>query len=173
MKSPVAGKAGSIRLMHLTPSLLVLAEKHGKRLDERSQLRRINDQPPLTTTGLDLVELFEEHIKGAMLHGGKKRATHINLQFPKDLVDGEDPEYMLGHARGFIEAVFGHEAIFADRVDRDERGRHNVDVFVAPKYIKQNKSGPKVAISTSRDLKELARAYYPTLFEDEKDEKKK
>ena len=170
MKSPVSGKAGSIRLMHLTPSVLILAEKHGKRLDERSQLRKINDQPALTTTGLDLVDLFEDHIEGAMLHGGKKRAIHILLQFPKDLVDGEDPEYMLKHARGFIEVVFGKEAIFADRLDRDEEGRHNVDVFVAPRYIKPNLSGDKVAISTSRPLKELARLYYPKKDEDEKED---
>ncbi|WP_197465447.1 hypothetical protein, partial [Erythrobacter sp. HI0063] len=161
MKSPVAGKSGSVRFMHLKPSQLKLAEDHGKRLDERSQARMINNDPPLTTTGLDLVDLYERHIAGAKLHGGKKRVIHINFQFPDELVDGDDGPYMLKHACDFVEAIFGDEAIFANRLDRDEKGRKNVDVFVAPKYLKSTSKGSHVWVSTSRDLKELAEAYRP------------
>ena len=166
MKSPVAGKSGSVRFMHLKPSQLKLAEDHGKRLDERSQARMINQDPPLTTTGLDLVELYERHIAGAKLHGGKKRVIHINFQFPDELVDGDDGPYMLKHACEFVEAIFGDEAIFANRLDRDEKGRKNVDIFVAPKYLKHTKKGSHVWVSTSRDLKELAKAYRPYKDED-------
>ena len=54
----------------------------------------------------------------------------------------------------------GSEAsIFGVRVDRDEKGDTNVDVFVAPKYMKKTKHTEKVAISRRRDLKRLVATY--------------
>ncbi|HWK42092.1 MAG TPA: hypothetical protein VNR60_09190, partial [Croceibacterium sp.] len=38
-------------------------------------------------------------------------------------------------------------------------GRHNVDIFVAPKYIKKTKHDEKVAVTMSRHQKELAEYY--------------
>jgi len=87
------------------------------------------------------------------------------LQFPTELVNGDRHELMLSHARTFAYSVFGPSAVFADRVDRDEKSRHVVDLFIAPKYIKQTKRQSQQAISTSRDLKALAvaRGRAPTL----------
>lgn len=148
-KSPVAGISGSIRAVCLTKADLTAAEKHGKRLDATSRARAISKDPPVTTTGLDLQKLYKQHIKDVFVPKCKTIAKHIIIQFPKDLVDGEDPAYMLRHARRIVEMIFGDQAIFADRVDRDEQGRHIVDIFVAPKYIKKTKHTSQVAVSVS------------------------
>jgi hypothetical protein len=158
----VSGIAGSVRIRRLKAHELGNQEAHGKRLDVTGRARQIRDTPPLTTTGLDLVELRNRHVEGAMVPGGDTVALHLLLQFPTDLVDPgtvDDPEagrWMLDHARKFANVVFGDQAVFADRLDRDEKGRHVVDVFLAPKYIKRTKHSEKQAVSISRHLKELA-----------------
>lgn len=148
-KSPVAGISGSIRAVCLSKADLTAAEKHGKRLDATSQARAISKDPPVTTTGLNLQKLYTNHVKDVFVPKCKTIAKHIIIQFPKDLVDGEDPAYMLRHARRIVETIFGDESIFADRVDRDEEGRHIVDIFVAPKYTKKTKHTLQVAVSVS------------------------
>lgn len=155
-KSPVAGISGSIRVVCLTGAELTAAEKHGKRLDTTSQARAISHDPPVTSTGLELRQLYKQHVSDAFVHKSKNLAKHIIVQFPKDLVDGEDAEYMLRHARQIVEGIFGDQAIFADRVDRDEKGRHIVDVFVAPKYIKTTKHTSRLAVTLTRHEEELA-----------------
>lgn len=151
------GLSGSVRIMRLDRVHLSGQELHGKRLDESSQQRRVSDAPPVTTTGLDLGDLLDAHEAGAKRQGGSKyRAMHMIVQFPQDLVDGDDAELMLKHARGFAEQVFGSDAVFGDRIDRDEGNRHVVDLFLAPKYQKKTKGGEATWISLSRDLKALA-----------------
>lgn len=54
----------------------------------------------------------------------------------------------------------GGRAVFAARLDRDEAGQHNVDVFYAPRYTKETKNRKKEAvftdwISTTKFGKEL------------------
>jgi hypothetical protein len=155
-KSVVAGIAGSARIQRLKVSQLRSAQKHGLRLDESSKARKVRDAPPLTTTGLDLVALRDHHIEGAMVPKGETVALHMLLQFPTDLVDGDDGEWMLDHARKFAATVFGDRAIFADRMDRDEAGMHIVDLFLAPRYVKKTKHSEKEAVSISKHLKDLA-----------------
>lgn len=152
------GFSGAVRVQRLTVKGLLGQEKHGKRLDESSQGRKISDEQPVTTTGLDLTELLAVHEAGAKRQGGAKYcAMHMLVQFPKELVDGDDAQLMLDHARAFAESVFGKEAVFADRVDRDEGSRHVVDLLIAPKYTKKTKAGETTWISLSRDLKALAK----------------
>jgi hypothetical protein len=158
-KSPVSGLAGSVRIDRLTLQGITKAENHGKRLDESSKRRVIKDAPAVTTTGLDLYALYEEHIKGAFVPKAECRALHVLVQFPTDLVDGDDASGMLRHARQFAERVFGDRAIFADRIDRDEQGQQVVDLFVAPIYLKKTKRQDKVAVSTTKHLKALAAKY--------------
>lgn len=158
-KSPVAGISGSIRAVCLSKADLTAAERHGKRLDATSQARAISKDPPVTTTGLDLQKLYTQHVRDVFVPKCKTIAKHIIVQFPKDLVDGEDPAYMLWHARAIVETIFGDESIFADRVDRDEKGRHIVDIFVAPKYIKKTKHTSQVAVSVSVHEEALAKKY--------------
>lgn len=158
-KSPVAGISGSIRAVCLSKADLTAAERHGKRLDATSHARAISKDPPVTTTGLDLQELYTQHVKDVFVPKCKTIAKHIIIQFPKELVDGEDPTYMLRHARAIVETIFGDESIFADRVDRDEKGRHIVDIFVAPKYIKKTKHTSQAAVSVSVHEEALAKKY--------------
>lgn len=172
-KSPVSGLAGSVRIQRLSGPALAAAEAHGKRLDNNGKARAIYDAPPVTSTGLDLGALYETHIAGdvqagterAKTHKSSTKALHMILQFPAHLVDGEAGELLLHHAEQFSRSVFGNEAIFANRVDRDEKSRHVVDLFLAPKYLKQTKRSTSYAVSTSKHLKELAKKYgkAPTL----------
>lgn len=185
MKNEVAGVAGAARIKNVDRAGLARAEKHGKRLDETGKSRAVNDEPPVTTTGLDLRTLFDRHIEGAFVPKAKSSAMHLLIQFPVDLVDGADAEYMLHHARAFAERVFGGEAIFADRVDRDETSQRVVDLFLAPRYMKTTKRESKPAVSTTLHLKLLAakhgekplpfgygRALQTALFEYMRDEMK-
>jgi hypothetical protein len=160
MANVVSGVAGSIRLKQLKANDLTVAEKHGKRLDESSKRRSVIDAPPITSSGLELRDLYRGHVEGAFIPEGTKFcAHHLLIQFPKDLVDGNQGDWMLERARGFAERVFGDQAVFADRLDRDERSRHVVDLFVAPKYVKKTKRTEKVAVSMTRHLKLLAKKH--------------
>ncbi|MFN3474772.1 MAG: hypothetical protein ACK4ZW_12090 [Blastomonas sp.] len=159
MKSNVSGVAGTVRIKNITNAGLGAAERHGKRKDKSSDSRRINSEPPLTTTGLDLRRLYKRHIEGAFVPKSRSQVMHLLLQFPTELVDGKDPAYMLHHAREFAISVFGEDAVFADRVDRDEKSEHVVDLFVVPKYVKRTKHQEKIAVAMSRDLKILAERY--------------
>jgi hypothetical protein len=156
MKSVVSGVAGSVRLKQLNAAGLTTAEKHGKRLDQTGKTRAIDDTPPLTRTGLDLNALYTAHVEGAFIPKAKTKAMHMILQFPKNLVDPADAPGMLDHARAYVERVFGPDAIFGDRIDRDEKNKQVVDLFIAPKYVKRTKKGEKIAVSMTRDLKKLA-----------------
>lgn len=156
MKSVVSGIAGSVRLKQLTRAGITIAERHGKRLDETGKARGINDTPALTRSGLDLNALYDAHVDGVFVPKAKTKAHHVILQFPKELVDPDDADGMLDHARAFCERVFGSDAIFGDRIDRDERNRQVVDVFVVPKYLKRTAKSEKVAVSMTRHLKKLA-----------------
>ncbi len=159
MKKQVSGVAGAARIKNLDRAGLARAEKHGKRLDQTSKSRAVNNIAPVTTTGLHLQSLYDSHIKGAFVPKAKSCVMHILLQFPTDLVDGEDANYMLHHAIAFGERVFGDEAIFANRVDRDEKSRGVVDMFLAPRYMKTTKHESKPATSTTNHLKTLAKKY--------------
>lgn len=155
-KSVVAGKAGAVRIRRLTLAQLKKAEDHGKREDAISQARRVRNAEPVTTTGLDLKDLHEGHVEGAKVQAVRTVALHALIQWPTHLVDSNDAAWMLRKGREFLESVFGPEAVFADRCDRDELGLHNTDFFLAPRYIKKTKHTQQIAISTSKHLKELA-----------------
>lgn len=104
----------------MSGTALSAAEAHAKRLDFNGKARAINDVSPVTKTGLHLNDLYENHIAGnldneterAKVHKSSTKALHMVLQFPTDLIDGEDGELLLDHARNFAVSVFGDEAIF-------------------------------------------------------------
>ena len=169
MRSRVAGVAGSARVRRLDAVGLAKAEAHGKRDDWSSRKRRVRDVPPVTlnsaamgaagiTHDLDLRQRYAEHVAGAKLHGADTIALHMFVQFPTALVPADQAEEMVNWAVGFAKSVFGEEAVFSARCDRDEAGLQGVDLFLAPIYqktTKRNAAGTR-AVSTSRHLKELA-----------------
>lgn len=157
-KSKVAGVAGAVRIQPLTFAELAKQELHGKRLDTTSMARRINEVPPVTSTGLDLRALYDAHVEGAFVPKAHTKVMQVLIQFPKDLVDLDDADGLLWHAKEFGKRIWGDEAIFADRYDLDEKSKGVVDLFVAPRYIKttkRNREG-RPAISMTRHNKLLA-----------------
>jgi hypothetical protein len=153
----VSGRAGAVRVLRLSWCEIAEAELHGKRLDASSKRRAIYpERPTITTTGLDLKELYLAHVSDAFVPESGKKVLHVLCQFPTELVDAEDAQMMLLEARAFAEKVFGRDAIFADRIDRDERSQHVVDLFMAPKYLKQTKHQSRIAVSTTKHLSDLA-----------------
>lgn len=157
--SPVSGISGAARVQRLDLDGIRKAERHGKRLDWSSMQRRVRSADPLVwpeDRGLDLMELYEEHVKDVFVPSGDTKMLHTIVQFPKELISENEPELMLAGARKFAERVFGAESVVAARIDQDEKGRHVVDVFVVPIYEKKTKHTTKRAVSISKHMKELA-----------------
>ncbi|UOA32548.1 hypothetical protein DSM110093_02348 [Sulfitobacter sp. DSM 110093] len=78
---------------------------------------------------------------------GRSACIHALVQFPTGLLDGSDEEHqraMLHHAVKFLNHYHGGDAVFAARLDRDERGRHTVDAFLLPRYDFHYKDGRRV-----------------------------
>ncbi|WP_048874235.1 hypothetical protein, partial [Acetobacter aceti] len=158
------GKSGSVRMKSLDASGLAAMGRHEKRLDYAGSKRAIRDVPPLVYSpygeGLDLEQSYAAHVEGTKRNkGGRALARHGFLQFPTDLpVTPENEQRMLDEAVAFINATHGGRAVFRARLDRDEAGRHGVDVFFAPKYEKTTRRGKVVEdwISLSKFGKELA-----------------
>ena len=152
----------SIRIKSLslggTPdSSLAGQESHGMRLDGTSQERRISDAVPLVWGSMELREAYDKHVDGARQNKGLKRPVlHALCQFPPEIVITEKSEKrMLALAVEFIQKTHGGDAVFSARLDRDEAGKHAVDVFFTPKYEKKTKSKTEKWISTSKHGKQL------------------
>lgn len=144
---PTPGRTTSIRFARLSvgghgPRTLAAAEAHGKRLDATSLRRRVNEAAPVVYGGLDLEALYHQHTAGCRMDKRMKSPVmHAIIQWPKDLVINEETERaMLNHARKFLNELLGGEAVFAARLDRDEKGKHVVDVFCSPVVTKKDGS---------------------------------
>lgn len=125
-------------------------EKHGKRLDETSQMRRVRDVEPLVHGTLDLHAAYKAHMCGVAVNKGTKRPIlHALIKFPRNIpVNAQTEKRMLEWAVDFIDRTHGGNAVFAGRLDRDEAGLHVVDVFYAPKYEKVTKTRKGEAVKT-------------------------
>lgn len=160
--SSASGFSGAARVQRLDLAGIASAEKHGKRLDWSSMQRHVRSVEPLVwpePDGLDLMALYERHIADVFVPGGQTKMLHNIVQFPKDLISEDEPERMLEGARKFIESVYGPESVVAARIDQDEKGRHVVDVFVVPIYVKKTTHTSKRAVSISKHLKDLGKKH--------------
>lgn len=106
-----------------------------------------------------MMDAYAAHVEGARRSSGaKKLFQHAFLQFPTDLeITPETEVEMLAQAVAFINRTYGGHAAFHARLDRDEKGRHGVDVFFAPRYQKTTAKGIEDWISLSKFSKQLAR----------------
>lgn len=106
-----------------------------------------------------LMDAYEAHVEGARRSAGShKLFQHAFLQFPTDIeITPESEREMLAQGVAFINRTYGGNAVFHARLDRDEKGRHGVDVFFAPRYAKTTAKGTEDWISLSKFSKELAR----------------
>jgi len=159
----------SARLVPLNALLLRAAEKHGRRLDRAAEARKVRETDSLTwvpdgITGdpLALVDRLEEHVAGAFRpKGGTTIAQHMIVKMPDSIPTETDSEAYAAMliAVHFAQETFGGQAVFAARIDRDEKSTNNVDLFLAPIYDKSDKKAPggsKKAVSMTRHLKLLA-----------------
>jgi hypothetical protein len=106
-----------------------------------------------------LMDAYEAHVEGARRNAAAhKLFQHAFLQFPTDIeITPKSEREMLAQGVAFINRTYGGNAVFHARLDRDERGRHGVDVFFAPRYAKTTAKGTEDWISLSKFSKELAR----------------
>lgn len=160
----------SIRINNLaldggTNRTLEKAEAHGKRLDATSQKRRVRDAQPLVYGGLDLRKAYDRHMEGVRLNAATtKPVMHALVQWPVNLDPTlENKKAMFEHTKRFMNSRFGGDAVFAMRMDQDERGEHGIDVFMCPKYMKTTKKGAEKWASTSKFSKELCHKHRPEI----------
>lgn len=157
------GRTGSVRQYTLDVKGLRKAEQHGKRLDVMGPSRAVSDVPPLVYGTLDLEEAQRVHMDGVKQQTGTQtKALHMLVQYPTELA-GADTEKaqkaMLGHAVRFANRFHGGDAVFAARLDRDEAGRHTVDVFLMPRYdftYKDGRTQRRAAVSKFAKANALA-----------------
>lgn len=150
------GISGSVRVNSLTKTGLATMQRHELRQDAIASVRADPDGPPpliCNPLGADsLTDAYAEHVAGARVFGGSKTlndpnrkvALHAFVQFPTDLpLTPDNEQRMLDEAVAFINRTHGGRAVFWARLDRDEKGKHGVDVFYAPRYEKVTARGTK------------------------------
>lgn len=151
-------RAASLTLGGAGQKTLASMQAHGMRNDGTSRKRKVRDVEPLVYGSLDLKTAFKDHIKGCRMNSSLKRPVmHALVQFPTSIpITEKNEKVMLKLAVKFINQHHGGDAVFAARLDRDEDGRHTVDVFYAPKYVKETKQhGEELWISNSKHGKLL------------------
>lgn len=131
------------------------------RKDRIMRLERFIHAKP-EDSNFSIWDSLQAHITGARKSkAAKKDFLHAFLQYPTDLeLNGDRERLMLRQAVEFINLTYGGNAVFHARLDRDEAGRHGVDVFFAPRYEKKTQKGTTQWISLSKFSKENARQRY-------------
>ncbi|UWP91559.1 hypothetical protein K3X13_10860 [Aliiroseovarius crassostreae] len=110
-----------------------------------------------------IMDACAAHVAGAKKSANAKKVfLHGFMQFPTDFkITDRNQRLMLAIAVDFVNQTYGGNAVFHARIDRDEKGRHGVDVFFAPRYEKHTASkGTEQWISLSKFSKENARKRY-------------
>ena len=160
------GASGAFRANSLDASAMGAMQSHELRLDLAGKKRRVRDVEPLIYSphgsALDLKQSYEAHVRGAARNkGARNLCLHAFIQFPTDLkITPETERLMLDEATKFVNLHHGGNAVFRSRLDRDEAGRHGVDVFYAPRYQKKTAKGTAEWISLTKFGKELAMAKF-------------
>lgn len=137
-----------------------------KRVTDRKarlkHIRSIIEEKP-ANRNFSIMDACAAHVSGAKKSkAAYKELLHAFLQFPTNIDISEHNERaMLSIGIDFINETYGGNAVFHGRIDRDEKGRHGVDVFFAPRYEKHtNSKGTEQWISLSKFSKENARSRY-------------
>lgn len=162
------GVSGAFRANSLNASSLGAMQVHEKREDLIAEKRRVREVAPLIYSphgsDLDLKQSYEAHVRGANRNkGARNLCLHAFIQFPTDLeLTRKTERLMLEEAARFVNLHHGGNAVFRARLDRDEAGRHGVDVFYAPRYEKKTAKGTAEWISLTKYGKELALAKFGT-----------
>lgn len=159
--------AVSARVERLNMPVLRAMEKHGRREDRTAIARKVRDVPSLAWSSdpladpLALVDRYEDHVRGALVPKSRSKALHMIVKLPDTVPVGTEAEARAAMmlAVDFAQTSLGGRAVFAARIDRDERTTRSVDVFLAPVYEKTTARQSKPAVSMTRHLKLLAEAH--------------
>lgn len=158
------GLAGSVRVNSLDREGASAMQRHELRLDYAGQLRSIEPENEALFyrpygDHLSIFESFEKHVEGAKRNASATALLrHSFIQFPTSIeITPESEEMMLREAVAFINKTHGGRAVFHGRLDRDEKGKHGVDVFFAPRYEKKTAKGVTDWVSLTKHGKERAR----------------
>jgi hypothetical protein len=158
------GLGGSVRVNSLDKEGTSAMESHELRLDYSGQLRSIEPENEALFyrpygDDLSISQSYEKHVEGARRNASaSKLLRHSFVQFPTNIeVTPESEQMMLREAVAFINKTHGGRAVFHGRIDRDEKGKHGVDVFFAPRYQKKTAKGVTDWISLTKFGKERAR----------------
>lgn len=158
------GLAGSVRVNSLDKEGTSAMESHELRLDYSGQLRSIEPENEALFyrpygDDLSISQSYEKHVEGARRNASaSKLLRHSFVQFPTNIeITPESQNMMLREAVAFINKTHGGRAVFHARVDRDEKGKHGVDVFFAPRYEKKTAKGVTDWISLTKFGKERTR----------------
>lgn len=145
------------------PKPLVLSPKYGEekerlRLAELERIRMLIEVAE-EKRNFKLMDAYAAHVEGAkQSKAASKLFLHAFVQFPTDIkITPQSEIEMLAQGVAFINRNYGGNAVFHARLDRDEKGRHGVDVFYAPRYGKKTAKGITEWISLSKFSKEMAR----------------
>lgn len=165
------GLTGAVRQAALSTADFNEAERHGKRLDEMGKRRSVGPRPPLVLGSLDIVEARRKHMENVQQQG-KTAALHVLVQFPTmmPILTEKQERKMLEHAARFVNEYHGGDAVFAARLDRDEKGRHTVDVFAMPRHDFTYKDGrTQKRASVSKFSKQHAKRRFSELVDADED----
>ena len=161
----VMSNAVMARMVALSLPELRGAEKHGRRLDSMAKKAKVRDDPslvwaPESATGdpLALSDRLADHVADHFVPKGRAKALHMIVKLPASVpvATVEEAEAAMRMTIDWAQGAFGGDAVFAARMDRDERTLNVVDLFLAPRYEKVTKRASKPAISQTRHTKLLA-----------------
>ena len=166
MTHRVMARVNSLTLGGSGEKTLSAMEDHGKRLDKSSRARRTSRRRPIVYGTLNLRAAYDRHVDGARMNAGLGRPVlHMLMKFPdacltngpdtpapyRELTERQRKQLMMDQAVAFAKRCYGGNAVFAGRVDRDEAGELNVDIFMSPRYVKRTKTGKESEwISTTK-----------------------
>lgn len=158
------GLAGSVRVNSLDKEGTSAMESHELRLDYSGQLRSIEPENEALFyrpygDDLSISQSYEKHVEGARRNtSAVKLLRHAFIQFPTNIeITPETQDMMLREAVAFINKTHGGRAVFHGRLDRDEKGKHGVDVFFAPRYEKKTAKDVTDWVSLTKFGKERTR----------------
>jgi len=158
------GLAGSVRVNSLDKEGTSAMESHELRLDYSGQRRSIEPQNEALFyrpygDDLSISQSYEKHVDGARRNASaSKLLRHAFIQFPTSIeITPKSQDMMLREAVAFINKTHGGRAVFHGRLDRDEKGKHGVDVFFAPRYEKKTAKDVTDWVSLTKFGKERTR----------------
>jgi len=166
-----------VRTLKMDKKYLSEMERHGKRLDnsrDRVDLKKTkfsykcSDYSDVSSS-LNLMENFKKvEDSGVKTYGKSSIGLHMILSISSDWMketgDIHDPKnprnkQAMIEARNFIHDKFGEKSILGMRMDFDESGGGNIDVFVIPLHEVKQRNTIKTVISPSKSLSQLKKKY--------------